>query len=180
MQTISGWWPLRGRSQECCLSIYPCKCKKMKDSFIFKIETIMSRTPKKRSLSFSLQIRSEKWIMENETLVTEFVSVGSTNRLQLQVVLFVMFSWSMWPLFWETSGWSLSFGWILDFLAHELFSQPLVLCGCLFPLLSLVPRCWHLCKRKKSSLSLINNFPDLFIFGQCVVIEYFLLTSVLI
>lgn len=46
---------------------------------------------KERSLSFSLQIRSEKWIMENETLVTEFVSVGSTNRLQLQVVLFVIF-----------------------------------------------------------------------------------------
>ena len=46
---------------------------------------------KERSLSFSLQIRSEKWIMENETLVTEFVSVGSANRLQLQVVLFVIF-----------------------------------------------------------------------------------------
>lgn len=55
-------------------------------------------TPKK-DLSLS-----EKWIMENETLVTEFVSTGLTNRLQLQVVLFVIFLLVYVALFWETWG----------------------------------------------------------------------------
>ena len=55
-------------------------------------------TPKK-DLSLS-----EKWIMENETLVTECVSTGLTNRLQLQVVLFVIFLLVYVALFWEPWG----------------------------------------------------------------------------
>lgn len=153
-------WPLRGRSQECCRSIYPVNVKKIKDSFIFKMRKPNYELTPKKDLSLS-----EKWIMENETLVTECVSTGLTNRLQLQVVLFVIFLLVYVALFWEPWGWSLSFGWILACTAPWTFSSATC------PLWTSIPLChwsqdgnWHLCG-EKSHLFLWLCCPDLvFIF----------------
>lgn len=65
---------------------------------------------------------------------------------------------------------------------HELFSQPLVLCGHLFLFCHWSQDVnWHLCG-EKSHLFLRLCCPDLFVcffffFGQCIVTECFLLAS---
>lgn len=180
MQTISGWWPLRGRSQECCLSIYPVNVKKMKDSFIFKMrKPNYERTPKK-DLSHShyrLDQRNGLWKMKLWwlSLFPWARQIASSSRL----FFLWCFSWSMWPLFWETSGWSLLI-W-MDSRLHSpvnFFLSPLSFVD-VYSSSVIGPKMLTDIFVEKKVISFFDCAArSLFIFGQCVVIEYFLLTSV--
>ena len=122
---------------------------------------------------------SEKWIMENETLVTEFVPMGLTNRLQLQVVFCVLFllvyvatflgNLGMITLIWMDSWLHSPMNFFLSHLSFvDIYSSSVI-----------GPKMLTDIFVEKKVISFFDCAAQIcfFFFGQCIVTECFLLAS---